>query len=177
MNFGMSDSMKQFLSFCLDNEIYAIEIQKVKEVLDYTKIRPVPRMPKFMKGVINLRGSVVPVLDLRIKFDLHICEDTVNTCIVIVELPIEGEKTSIGIIADSVQEVITLEKGSIEPAPKIGTQLHSEYIEGMCKRNDDFIILLDLIKIFTQNEIELIASGNDMLSEGETEEKVEEVSA
>lgn len=146
----------QFLGFILEEDSYAIEITKVREVLDFTKIRSVPQMPTFMRGVINLRGSVVPVMDLRVKFDMNIKENSVNTCIIIVELPIDGEDTSIGIIADSVQEVMTIDRSNIEPAPKLGTRLHAEFIQGMCKHNNEFIILLDLIKVFTHEELQVL---------------------
>lgn len=143
----------QYLSFILDKEIYAIDISQVREVLDIAKITHVPRMPEFMKGVINLRGGVVPVVDLRVKFDMHIMEDTVNTCIVIIEIPIDGEQTLLGAIADSVQEVINIEPEEVEPAPKIGTRLNTEFIHGMAKKNDDFVILLDINKVFSVTEL------------------------
>lgn len=171
-----SDQM-QYLSFCLDGEVYAIEIKRVREVLDYSKIRPVPRMPDFMKGVINLRGSVVPIMDLRVRFDMQIMENTVNTCIIIVELQIDGEDILIGIIADSVREVLTLNLRDIEAAPKLGTRLHTEFIDGMCKRDDDFIILLNLVRIFSYEELNVIGSNTDIpLSETE-EEQLEEVTS
>lgn len=165
----------QFLSFILDNEIYAIDITQVREVLDLTKVTHVPRMPEFMKGVINLRGGVVPVVDLRIKFGMNVMEDTVNTCIVIIEVPIDGELTLLGAIADSVKEVITIEPSEIEPAPKLGTRLNTEFIKGMSKREDDFIILLDIDRVFSMEELSHVQGAHDMGSMLETEaEKQEE---
>lgn len=163
----------QFLSFYLDGELYAIVIDRVREVLDYNKIRSVPRMPDFMKGVINLRGAVVPIMDLRIKFNMPIAENTVNTCIIIVELPIDGEDVFIGIIADSVQEVLTLNTKSIEQAPRLGTKLHTDFIDGMCKRGEEFIILLNLVKIFTQEELIAVHPEKELIEEVEQEEKQE----
>lgn len=168
----------QYLSFILDKEIYAIDITQVREVLDLTKVTHVPRMPEFMKGVINLRGGVVPVVDLRCKFGMHVMEDTVNTCIVIIEVPIDGELTLLGAIADSVKEVITIEPEEIEPAPKLGTRLHTEFIKGMSKREDDFIILLDIDRVFSMEELSSVqgvqdfgsiieTDGNDHQTEGE----------
>ena len=108
----------QYLTFKLDQEIYALDITQVREVLDYTEITKVPRMPEFMRGVINLRGGVVPVVDLRLKFEMEGSEKTLDSCIIIMELDIEGDKTYLGALADSVQEVITLESEQIEPPPK-----------------------------------------------------------
>src|SRR5512144_2930071 len=108
----------QYLTFRLGAEVFALDITQVREVLDYTPITRVPRMPAFMRGVINLRGAVVPVVDLRLKFGMTETERAVNTCIVIAEIELDGERTVIGALADSVREVIDLEPGQIEPAPR-----------------------------------------------------------
>ena len=105
------EQVSQYLTFRLDEEVFALEISQVREVLDYTQITRVPRMPQFMRGVINLRGSVVPVVDLRLKFGMAATERTVNTCIIIAEVLLGGERTLLGALADSVQEVIDLEAG------------------------------------------------------------------
>ena len=143
----------QLFTFMLSNEIYGIEISKVREVMDYKKITIVPKTPDFMKGVINLRGGVVPVIDLRLKFGMKETEKTVDTCIIIVDISVDGEQTFIGALADSVKEVITLEPENIEPAPKIGTKLDTEFIKGMGKLNEEFVIVLDIEKIFTTEEL------------------------
>ncbi len=143
----------QLFTFNLSNEIYGIEISKVREVMDFKKITTVPRTPDFMKGVINLRGGVVPVIDLRLKFGMDETEKTVDTCIIIVDITVDGEKTFIGALADSVKEVITIEPESIEPAPKIGTKLDTDFIKGMGKFNEEFVIILDIEKIFTTEEL------------------------
>jgi len=143
----------QYLTFKLDDEVFALDISKVREVLDFTTITKVPRTPEFMRGVINLRGSVVPVVDLRLKFGMTKTENTVNTCIIIVEVKVDEETTVLGALADSVQEVLDLEPGHIEPAPKIGTRLNTEFIKGMGKRDNTFIIILDIDKVFSVNEL------------------------
>ena len=143
----------QYLTFKLDQEEYAIDITQVREVLDFTEVTKVPRMPEFMRGVINLRGGVVPVVDLRLKFGMEKSEKTVDTCIIIMELDIEGEKTHLGALTDSVQEVITLESEQIEPPPKIGTRLDTAFIKGMGKRNDNLLIILDIDRVFSSNEL------------------------
>ncbi|MFH2066460.1 MAG: chemotaxis protein CheW [Pseudomonadota bacterium] len=151
----------QFLTFKLDEEVYALDILQVREVLDYTTITKVPKMPKFMRGVINLRGGVVPVIDLRLKFGLDIADNTVDTCIIIMEISLDGETTLLGALADSVQEVITLDSEQIEPPPKIGTRLNTEFIKGMGKKNDDFIILLDIDRVFSSEELSLVQANSE----------------
>ena len=143
----------QLFTFMLSNEIYGIEISKVREVMDYKKITIVPKTPDFMKGVINLRGGVVPVIYLRLKFGMEETKKTVDTCIIIVDIKVDGEQTFIGALADSVKEVITLEPENIEPAPKIGTKLNTDFIKGMGKLNDEFVIILDIEKTFTTDEL------------------------
>ena len=146
----------QYLTFRLAEEVFALDIAQVREVLDYTQITKVPRMPEFMRGVINLRGSVVPVVDLRLKFGMSATERTVNTCIIIAEVAIEGERTLLGALADSVQEVIDLEAGQIEPPPRLGTSIRAEFIRGMGKRDENFVIILDVDKVFSSDEMALV---------------------
>jgi len=146
----------QYLTFKLDDEIYALNISHVREVLDFTKISRVPRMPEFMCGVINLRGGVVPVVDLRIKFGMPEKEKTVDTCIIIIDITIGEEQTLLGIMADSVQEVMNLDADQIQPPPKIGTRLKTEFIKGMGKKNDEFIIILQCDKVFSSEELVVV---------------------
>jgi purine-binding chemotaxis protein CheW len=146
----------QYLSFKLDDEVFGFDIGKVREILDFTTITRVPRSPDFMRGVINLRGSVVPVVDLRLKFGMPKAEKTVNTCIIIVEVTVDNEKTILGILADSVQEVMDLEPDNIEPAPRIGTRLNTEFIKGMGKKNNRFTIILDIERIFSTDDLSLV---------------------
>ncbi|RKX75759.1 MAG: chemotaxis protein CheW [Spirochaetes bacterium] len=143
----------QYLTFSLENEHYAVDVAKVREVLELVPITEVPKTPGFMKGVINLRGGVVPVLDMRLKFGLHEGERTVDTCIIVMEVDVEGETIILGAVADSVQEVIEIQPEEIEPPPKIGTRLDTEFIEGMARNNDKFLIILDIDRVFTSGEI------------------------
>jgi purine-binding chemotaxis protein CheW len=151
----------QFLTFKLDQEAYALDIKQVREVLDFAEITKVPRMPEYMRGVINLRGGVVPVVDLRLKFGMTRTEKTVNTCVIIIILNIEGESILLGALADSVQEVITMEPDQIVPPPKIGTRLNTEFIKGMGKKNDEFIIIIDIDKVFSLDEAVVYQSHED----------------
>jgi purine-binding chemotaxis protein CheW len=151
----------QHLTFKLDEEVFALDISKVREVLEYTTVTRVPQTPPFMCGVINLRGGVVPVVDLRLKFGMTEAEKTVNTCIIIVEVDLDGEKTVLGALADSVQEVFEFEPDQIEPAPKIGTRLRTEFIKGMGKRDDQFIMILDIDKVFSTDELAVVQSTGE----------------
>ena len=156
----------QYLTFKLDDEVFAIDISTVREVLEYTTVTKVPRTPEFMKGVINLRGGVVPVVDLRLKFGMTEAEKTVNTCVIIVEVSVDGETAVLGALADSVQEVLDLDADQIEPAPKIGTRLKTDFIKGMGKRDDQFIMILDINKVFSSDELAIVQdSGSYTLSE------------
>jgi len=154
---GMTGVMEttQYLTYKLGDEVFALDITKVREVLDFTTITKVPRTPEFMRGVINLRGSVVPVVDLRLKFGMSRTDKTVNTCIIITEVTVDGDTTVLGALADSVQEVIVLEPGGISAPPKIGTKLRTEFIKGMGKQDDHFIIILDIDKVFSTDELAL----------------------
>lgn len=143
----------QFLTFTLDEEQYAVDVAKVREVLEYTKVTRVPRMPEFMCGVINLRGSVVPVIDLRLKFGLPAAEKTINTSIVVMEINLADEILVLGALTDSVKEVIDMEPKDIEPAPKIGARLNTEFIKGMGKKNDNFVIILDIDRVFSSDDV------------------------
>jgi purine-binding chemotaxis protein CheW len=146
----------QYLTFRLGEEVFALDIGKVREVLDFTTVTRVPRMPDFVRGVINLRGSVIPVVDLRIKFGMAESETTVNTCIIISEVTVDGDTTVLGALADSVQEVLDLDPENIAPAPRIGTKLRTEFIKGMGKQQDRFVILLDIDKVFSTDELVLV---------------------
>lgn len=147
--------MHQFLTFKLGDEVFAVEVARVREILDVTTITKVPQTPEFMRGVINLRGGVVPVIDLRLKFGMPPTERTVNTCIIVVEVNVGGETVVLGTLADSVQEVFDLEGSQIEPPPRIGISFDSGFLKGMGKRNDGFIMILDIERVFSADDVEL----------------------
>ncbi|MBF0380454.1 MAG: purine-binding chemotaxis protein CheW [Magnetococcales bacterium] len=143
----------QLLTFLLDGEVFAVDISKIREVLEFTSVTKVPRTPPFMRGVINLRGSVVPVVDLRAKFNMPQGENSVNTCIIILEIAVDDGITVMGAIADSVQEVIKLEPEQINTPPKLGTRLPSDYLMGVGKHDDNFIMILNVDKILSAEEL------------------------
>jgi purine-binding chemotaxis protein CheW len=153
----------QYLTFQLSDEVFAVEVAKVREILEYINITKVPRTPEFMRGVINVRGSVVPVLDLRLKFGMTRTEQSVNTCIIVLEIDFEGETTILGALADSVQEVIELEPDQIEPAPKIGTQLKTEFIKGIGKRDNEFIMILDIDRVFSAEDLQIASEAGSVV--------------
>jgi len=147
---------RQYLTFRLGREVFATDVARVREVLDLTPITAIPRMPEFMSGVINLRGSVVPVVDLRLCLEMAKTENTRNTCIVVVEVLLDNEPTIIGALADSVEEVLDLEPDQIEPPPRIGTHLHTDFIRGIGRRDTQFVMILDIDRVFSADEMAAI---------------------
>lgn len=149
----------QYLTFKLSDEVFALDVAKVREILELTTITKVPQTPDFMCGVINLRGSVVPVIDLRLKFGMSESEQTVDSCIIVVEVFMDGETMVLGALADSVQEVIEMEPEHIESAPQIGTKLNTDFIKGMGRVNGRFVMILDIDKIFSSDELTELGQG------------------
>jgi purine-binding chemotaxis protein CheW len=143
----------QYLTFKLADEVFALDVVKIKEILEYTTVTKVPQTPDFMRGVINLRGCVVPVIDLRLKFGMTATEQTINTCIIVAEVDMEGETILLGALADSVQEVNDMEPDQIEAAPHIGTRLNTDFIKGMGKKEGNFVMILDIDKVFSSDEL------------------------
>ena len=161
MSIEVVTETSQYLTFTLDDELFALDIAKVREVLEFSSATRVPRTPDFMRGVINLRGNVVPVVDLRLKFGLSETVRSISTCVIIVEVEVDGEKTVLGALADSVQEVVDLEPGQIDPPPRSGTRLDTAFIKGMGKRNEQFLILLDIDRVFSSEELTLVQGAGE----------------
>ncbi|MFO7729333.1 MAG: chemotaxis protein CheW [Spirochaetia bacterium] len=157
MSLNSIHTTNQYLTFSLSDELYALEVSKVKEVLEYQPITRVPKTPDFMRGVINVRGGIVPIVDLRLKFDLPAQEQTVDTCIIVLEIAIENETITVGTIADNVHEVVEIQPEEIEATPRIGTRLDTDFIEGIGKSNDRFLVILNIDKILTSEEITSMA--------------------
>lgn len=145
--------IKQYLTFYVDGENYAINVGNIREVLEFQSVSKVPRMPSYVKGIINLRGSVVPVIDLKMKFELGETQKTIDTSVIVTEIKIDNEVVVIGLLTDAVNEVIDIEDSMIEPTPNIGTSIDSSFIQGMGKKGDNFIIILNINKILTTGEI------------------------
>lgn len=146
----------QYITFKLGDESFAINVAQVREVLELPQITKVPTAPDYMRGVVNVRGKSIPVVDLRLKFGLPAAADTINSRIVVLELELDGETTVVGGIADSVHEVIELEAGQINPPPRIAMRWRTELIQGMGRRGDEFIIILDIQQVFISDAAALL---------------------
>ena len=153
MDIKDSSETMQYLTFRLGDEMFAINVAQVREVLDITNITQVPRVPEFMRGVINVRGSMIPVIDLCLKFEMSKTEITVDTRVVVMEVLLDCDQTVLGAMADSVHDVINIETENIEAPPKIGSKWKTEFIKGIGKNNDNFVIILDIDCIFSTNEL------------------------
>ncbi|MBF0480464.1 MAG: chemotaxis protein CheW [Desulfovibrionaceae bacterium] len=156
MNETNSAELNQYLTFTLAGELFALDIAAVREVLDNAVITRIPRTVEFLRGIINLRGNAVTVVDLRMKFGLGRTEMTENTCIVIVEVVIDGESIVLGAMADSVHEVYDLDPAGIEAAPSMGTVIEPVYIKGMAKHENSFIVIIDTEKLFSLEELRAV---------------------
>jgi purine-binding chemotaxis protein CheW len=148
-----------YITFKLGDELFAIDVDQVREVLEISRITNVPTAPAYMRGVVNVRGKAIPVVDLRLRFGLPKGTDTVNSRIVVLELELEGEAVVLGGIADSVHEVIEIEPANIDPPPQIAMRWRSEFIRGMGRRGDEFIIILDVNAVFCSEELALVGEG------------------
>ena len=142
----------QFLCFTVAGTDYAVGILQVKEILQFETVTRVPSVPPSVRGVINLRGSVVPVIDLAVKFGLAPMPVTKRTCVLIVEASLEGERAVMGVLADAVREVLDLGPNDVEPPPSFGTQVRVEFITGMAKVGKGFVLLLDLDRVISARE-------------------------
>jgi len=151
------EERRQYLSFTLAGSDYAVGILQVKEILQYEVVTRVPSVPSSIRGVINLRGAVVPVLDLAVKFGLPATDVTRRTCILIVEAALAGERTVVGVVADAVHEVLELSPEDIEAPPSFGTQVRADFLLGLGKAGKGFVLLLDLDRVVSAGERELAA--------------------
>ena len=160
-----TDSINSYLTFKIGSEVFAANVSKVLNILELQPITEVPQSPKYMKGVINLRGEVLPVIDSKVKFGLGETEFTNNTCILVLDINIDEESVHVGALVDSVLEVLEFEEKDIEPAPSIGNKYKSEFIEGMCKADDKFIMILNMDLVFSMDELVIL---KEKTAQGET---------
>ena len=156
----MITESNQYMTFKLGDELFAINVAQVREVLEVSQITKVPTAPDYMRGVVNVRGKAIPVVDLRLRFGLPKGVDTVQTRIIVMELDLDGEETILGGMADSVHEVIELDPGHVEPPPRIAMRWRTEFIQGLGKRGEDFIIILDVNAVFRSEELALIGTAS-----------------
>ena len=172
---------QQYLTFFLADEEYAIGIQRVKEIIEYTAITKVPKVPEWIRGVINLRGNVVPVVDLAVRFGLAERPVTKTTCIVVVEMKQDSERTVMGVVADAVNQVIELSPKDIEEPPAFGTRVRLEYLFGMGKLGQKFALILNIDSVLNATELLTVSSVQtaageeriqaEVISEGQPETK------
>jgi purine-binding chemotaxis protein CheW len=158
---GNQETSNQYLTFKLSKDNFAIEILKVREVLDYKEPTAVPRSPEFLVGVINLRGNVVPVVDMRIILGMPQIAVSIESCIIIIEISIFDEAILVGALADSVQEVVDIIDSAIDPPPKIGTKLRTDFLRGIGKVGSQFVMILNMDKILSIKELEMVERLND----------------
>lgn len=157
--------MESYLTFKLGEEVFAAHVSKVLNILEMTKVTKVPKAPEYMKGVINLRGQVLPLVDTRLKFGMTETEYTTNTCILVIDIEIGNEQVQLGALVDSVQEVIEIDDSSIQPPPSIGSKYKSEFIDGVVQINDEFVMLLNMNYIFSVDEIIILRDTSQQSEE------------
>lgn len=156
----------QYLTFLLRNEMFAIGILNVKEILEYGMLTSVPMMPDFIRGVINLRGSVVPVVDLGARFGGKPCDIGKRTCIVIMEVSSEDGHQDIGVVVDSVSAVLDIPAGDIEPAPAFGARIRADFIDAMGKIDGKFVIILNVGKVLSVDELAMLGQVSETAEAG-----------
>ena len=147
---------QQYVTFHLGAELFGVAVSRAKEILSLVQVTKVPQTPDYLLGVINLRGQVVPVVDLRVKLGIPPGESTQDSCIIVMEVQMDGEPMTVGGLADSVREVLELRDDQIEPPPRMGTRLKTEFIAGMGKVDEEFLILLDIDRVFSSEETTLL---------------------
>jgi purine-binding chemotaxis protein CheW len=150
---GAEAQINQYLTFVLGAETFAIGILSIKEIIEYSSLTDVPMMPPYVRGVINLRGAVVPVIDLAVRFGRAPAEVTKRTCIVIIEVMANDERQVIGIVVDAVNEVLDIPAADVEPPPAFGTGIRTDFMLGMGKVHNKFVILLDVNHVLAFDEL------------------------
>ncbi len=158
---GVGLATNRFLTFYLEEEVYGVNIFDVKEIIAMMKTTPVPKTPAFIKGVMNLRGNIIPVVDMRVKFDMPEVEPQMYTAIVI--MSIEGK--NIGFIVDKVEEVVNVDDENISPPPEFGSSVDTKFIKNMAKQKNKVVMILDLVALFGEEELSLVQNLNKTLSD------------
>lgn len=156
---AMAEREGKYLTFSLAGEEYGIGILKIKEIIGMMPITAVPRTPEFIKGVINLRGKVIPVMDLRLRFGLPAIDYTERTCIIVVEIEGQAGTVQVGIVVDAVSEVLNIKAEDIEATPSFGSRMKTDFILGMAKMNGGVKILLDIDRVLSSEEAQLLAEA------------------
>jgi purine-binding chemotaxis protein CheW len=159
-NTAEHEQQHQYLTFMLNSEIFAIGILRIKEIIEYGNLTEVPRMPSFIRGVINLRGAVVPVIDLGSRFGKQASAISRRTCIVIIEVEHDGTQQVVGVMVDAVNEVLDIPAAEIEPAPSFGAKIRADFIRGMGKVDGKFVIILNVDHVLSLDEMSVLAGAD-----------------
>jgi purine-binding chemotaxis protein CheW len=162
---GDGQQPRQYLTFVSSGETFAIGILAIKEIIEFSPLTPVPMTPEFVRGIMNLRGAVVPAVDLAVRFARPASPVSRRTCIVIVEAGSAEERLTVGIIVDAVNAVVEIDPQSIEPPPAFGANVHTDFIEGMAKINERFVVLLDVNRIVAMDDMLATASSSESSGE------------
>ncbi len=173
MDDQLINEVNSYLSFKLGNETFAAHVNNVINILELTNITPVPRSPEYMKGVINLRGTVLPIIDTRLKFGMSETVFTIKTCILVLNVNIDGENVLIGGLVDSVLEVFEIEVKDLLPIPSIGKKYKTEFIKGLIRLNEEFVIILDIDKMLSIDDATLIIESSHVENRDDLNEKKE----
>lgn len=150
----------QHLTFVLSNEEFAIPVMTIKEIIEYGQLTNVPMVPDFVQGVVNLRGNVVPVINLATKFGLDVSAINKRTCIIIMDAQLDGDSVVMGVVVDKVLQVIEIPEDNIEPSPTLGSTIRTDFIKGMGRIDDNFIVILDVVQVLSAEEIALMGEMN-----------------
>jgi purine-binding chemotaxis protein CheW len=161
-----SEQTHQYLTFVLAGEVFAMGILAIKEIIEYADLTVVPMMPEYVRGVINLRGSVVPVIDLSVRFGKPSSPVTKRTCIVIIEIVASGERHVLGVVVDAVNAVLDIPASEIEPPPAFGASIRTDFIQGMGKVNGKFVVLLDVDHVLAADEMDVLVEARDTATAG-----------
>lgn len=154
----------QYLTYRLEDDVFAVDVAKVREILDFTPSTKVPGTPDFMSGIINVRGSVIPVVDMRLKFGLSKTEKTVDTCIIVMEIDMDNDTIVLSALVDSVQAVFELDPSQIEPPPKMGTKWKTECIKGIGKRDNELILIVDIDRVFSGSGLMVFNDTSEIIA-------------
>jgi len=153
-----ADEQQQYLTFMLGDEMFAIGILSIREIIEYGFVTDVPMTPPFIRGVLNLRGAVVPVVDLAARFGRPVRENSKRTCIVIVDIEDDEGSQQMGVVVDAVSEVLEIAQADIEPPPEFGARIRNDFIKNMGKINGKFVVILDLNRVLSVEEVAIVAN-------------------
>ena len=165
---GMSheDTGLQFLTFQLDNEAYGVDILRVQEIKGWVPVTCIPNTPEYLKGVLNLRGTIVPIIDMRTRFNLEFMEYNAETVIIVLSVQTDSGERVVGIVVDSVSDVLSVKTEDMKPSPDFGTNVHTEFIDGLATIDEQMVMLLDIDKMLTTDEIAALETSNEQEAAG-----------